>query len=126
MSESAVQACRAAVSMLHIIDKINEKRILSGEPVFVTGIGVNTGDVSAGSVGSADRLHYTVVGDVVNTTSRLQDFTKSFGETGIVISQYTYDALGDNRDEFEIRSLGPRLFKGKATPIETYRLYPKA
>ena len=124
--ESAYQACLAAVNMLTIINNLNDKRAALNQPQFVTGIGVNTGTVSAGSVGSNDRLHYTVIGDAVNITSRLQDYTKNFGETGIVISQETYEALGSRRERFLLEPLGSHLFKGKTETLHIYRLRPRS
>lgn len=122
--ESAYRACRAAVDMLQAIEQINARRLARGEPALITGIGINTGPVTAGGLGSADRLNYTVIGDTVNTTQRLEGFTRQFGESGAVISQYTYEALVDCRKEFNLRPGGTQTFKGKTAALEVYRLKP--
>ena len=121
-AESAYQACCAGLEMLKIIRTINRERAVDGRPKFVTGIGINTGEVTAGSIGSADRMHYTVIGDTVNTAQRLESFTKSLGETAIVVSQHTYEALGPRRHEFHFEPLGPQIFKGKSEQLQVYRL----
>lgn len=122
--ESAYQACHAAIKMLQVIQEINTRRIAKGEPPFNTGIGVNTGSLIAGGLGTADRLNYTVIGDTVNTTERIQGLTRSFGESGIIVSEYTLLALGEHRAEFNLEPLGEHTFKGKMELIWLYRLYP--
>jgi adenylate cyclase len=67
--DSACQACMAAMEMLVVIDTINARRAGRGEPPLVTGISVNSGSLTAGSLGTSDRLNYTIIGDTVNTTS---------------------------------------------------------
>lgn len=121
--ESAYQACRAAVDLLRVVRRLNARRQARGEPLFVTGIGVNTGPVTAGGLGTADRLNYTVIGDAVNTTQRLESFTREFGESGAIVSQHTYLALGARQAEFRLATLGAHTFKGKSEPLEVYRLW---
>jgi adenylate cyclase len=122
--ESAYQASRAAVEMLRVVRRLNARRQARGEPLFVTGLGVNTGPVTAGGLGTADRLNYTVIGDTVNTTQRLESFTREFGESGAIISQSTYDALGARLSDFRLDALGAHTFKGKTEPLTIYRLWP--
>lgn len=124
--ESAYRACRAAARMLQTIEQINARRAARGEPALITGIGLNTGPVTAGGLGSADRLNYTVIGDTVNTTQRLENFTRQFGESGVVISQHTFDALGECGKEFELRPGGTQTFKGKTEALGVYRLEPRS
>ena len=122
--ESAYQACRATIDMLRVIRRINARRQQRGEPLFITGIGVNTGPVTAGSLGTHDRLNYTIIGDPVNTAQRLESFTRQFGESGAIISQHTLDALQGRKDDFNLTSLGAHTFKGKSEPLAVYRLWP--
>jgi len=122
--ESAYQACQAAIRMLLVIKGINDRRIAKGEPPLDTGIGVNTGRLIAGGLGTADRLNYTVIGDTVNTTQRIQGFTNSFGESGIIVSEYTLEALAERRAEFNLEPLGEHNFKGKMEQLWLYRLHP--
>ena len=124
--DSAYQACQAAVKMLLVIQEINARRIAKGEPPLNTGIGVNTGSLIAGGLGTADRLNYTVIGDTVNTTQRIQGLTRSFGESGIIVSEYTLMALDERRAEFNVEPLGEHTFKGKLELVWLYRLYPSS
>ncbi len=120
--ESAYNACMAAAEMLPAVARVNERRAGRGEPLFVTGIGVNTGLVTSGGLGTPDRLHYAVLGDTVNTTQRLQNFTRQFGETAAAVSETTVEALAARGAEFRFESLGPQVFKGKTNQVVVYRL----
>ncbi len=120
--ESAFQACRAAQEMLDVIEQINAQRIKRGDPPFITGIGINTGHVTAGGLGASDRLNYTIIGDAVNTTQRLESFTRQLGATSIVMGEATYQALGDKVQELPIESLGAFSLKGKSESVAIYRL----
>lgn len=122
--ESAYQACRAAVEMLRAIERLNTRHAAQGAPPFVTGIGINTGRVTAGSLGTADRLHYTIIGDTVNTAQRLEGLTRQFGESGAAVSQHTLRALGERSRAFRFDSLGVHALKGKREQAPVYRLYP--
>jgi len=110
--------------MLHVIEQINARRADRNEPPLITGIGLNTGPVTAGGLGSADRLNYTIIGDTVNTTQRLEGFTRQFGESGVVLSQATFEALENRREEFKLQPLGAQTFRGKTEPLLVYRLKP--
>jgi len=123
-SESARQVCMAAVDILQAVKAMNAKRLELGEPPMVTGIGVNTGEVAAGGMGTADRLHYAIIGDTVNVTQRIEDLTTELGETSAIISEDTYEALGNYRDNFMFTPMGSHIFKGKSEPIMVYRLLP--
>ena len=122
--KSAYQACQAAIEMLKVIETINERRAGRGEPALITGIGINTGVLIAGGLGTSDRLNYTVIGDTVNTTQRIQGMSNHFGESGIVVSESTLVALGDHRADFHLEPLGEHTFKGKMELLWLYRLYP--
>ena len=122
--ESAYLACCVAVQMLKSIDQANARRLAQGVPPFKMGIGINTGLVTAGGLGAADRLQYTIIGDTVNTTQRLESYTKVFAESGAVVSHHTVEALGERCREFQLESLGLQSFKGKSEQLEIYRLWP--
>jgi len=121
-AESAYQACKAAADMLKIVEALNARRVARNDPPLVTGIGVNTGLVTAGGLGAADRLNYTIIGDTVNTAQRLESFTRQFGENGAVISEDVREALAGRRNEFTLEPLGAHLFKGKTQTLAIYRL----
>lgn len=123
-TESAYQACKAGVEIIQTVRNMNRERRAQGNPPLVTGIGINTGEVAAGGMGTADRLHYSVIGDSVNVTQRLENLTRELGETSAIISQDTFDALEQYRDKFSFVPLGSHVFKGKSEPINVYRLLP--
>jgi class 3 adenylate cyclase/CheY-like chemotaxis protein/HAMP domain-containing protein len=121
--QSAYAGCLAALQMLEAIDELNRQRSGRGEPLLNTGIGVNTGVVSAGGLGTTDRLHYTIIGDTVNTTQRLESLTRTLLEgTGVIIGQTTYESLGDYRREFDLQPLGSHAVRGKSEEVSIYRL----
>jgi len=123
--ESAYQACRTALEMVEGIKRLNIRRAGRGEPPLEAGIGINTGPVTAGGLGSTDRMHYTIIGDTVNATARLERITREIGKvTSAVISQHTLFALQQQRQEFKFESLGVHLVKGKAEQLLVYRLKP--
>lgn len=119
---SAAQACEAALEMIEVIDALNARRLVRGELPLITGIGINTGVVVAGGLGAADRLNYTIIGDAVNTTQRIESFTRRFQESSVVVSESTYEALGGLRNRFRFEPLGEHLFKGKSEAVKVYRL----
>ena len=123
--ESAYRACQAALEMFEAIEGLSAARAARGDPTFKAGIGINTGPVTAGGLGSADRMHYTIIGDTVNTADRLEKLTRQFDETSsAVISQHTLFALQDRRHGFEIESIGVHSMRGKEEQILVYRLQP--
>jgi adenylate cyclase len=123
--ESAYQACKAALRLVEVINDLNAIRAGRGEAALITGIGVNTGTLIAGGLGASDRLNYTVIGDVVNTTQRIESVTKSFGAGGVVISESTLTSLKDHRGEFHFEPLGEHALKGKSDLIWLYRLHSR-
>jgi adenylate cyclase len=96
--------------------EINQRWMEEGLPPFHLGIGLSTGSVAGALLGSAERLEYTIVGDIVNLTQRLQQWAEG-GET--VLSEATYAALSHPLDA---EKLEPALVKGRHTPVTAYRL----
>ena len=123
LEDSAYQACRTAIDLLDVIKRINARRAEREEPALITGIGINSGPLTAGGLGTMNRLNYTIIGNTVNTTQRLQEITREFGESGVVISQFTRTALRNKQDEFRFDSLGHHTFKGKKESLELFRLW---
>jgi adenylate cyclase len=89
----ALAAVRCAIAMSGALDQLNAMRTAAGSKQIEIGIGVHTGELIAGNIGSARRMEYTVVGDTVNVTSRIEGLTKTFGRR-IMISDTTARLVG--------------------------------
>ncbi len=110
------RAVAAAQAMHHRQAQLNARWEASGLPPFHLGIGISTGDVAAALLGSDERLEYSVVGDAVNLSQRLQQWAAG-GQT--VISEATYAALSQPP---EAQRLEPKLVKGRQTPVGAHRI----
>lgn len=120
---SAYHACCAALEMEAAISQLNEKRIERGDLPFITGIGIHTGLVMAGGLGTRDRIHYTIIGDTVNTAQRIEGLTRElFADNGVLMTQATLDALAEKQNEFIVREIGFHSVKGKEEKIMVYQL----
>lgn len=117
-SEHQRHAVQAALRMKALLAKINGVRSVSGQEPIGIGIGIHTDEVIVGNIGSRKRLEYTVVGDGVNTTSRLQGLNKEFGTT-ILISETTYEAV---KNEFECRQMPETHLRGKTKNLQCYEV----
>ncbi len=114
--DDPARAVRAALKMQKVNAQLNAQRAASGAPLFEIGIGICTGEVIAGYVGSPDRLEFTVVGDRVNTARRLC----SLAEPGQVVVAYpTYEHI---RDIVNARPIGTVMLKGKESPEHAYEV----
>jgi len=116
--QDPLHAVRAAVHMRVALHKLNERLHERGMPSIRTGIGIHTGDVVAGNIGSERRMEYTVIGDAVNLASRLESSTKEVG-VDILISEDTYEAVKDEIDARPVREL---TVKGREKPVMTYEV----
>ena len=114
--DDAIRAVRTAIEMLEVLAELNRQRAIKGDPEIRIGIGINTGHVVAGYIGSSKALEYTVIGDTVNTGARLCSLAKA-GE--IIISAATLAQLGNL---FDVVELPPTAVKGKAQPLKVYNV----
>ena len=119
--DDALRAVRTAAAMQAALAAHNEERAQAGRPPFAHGIGVHFGQAVAGHVGNAERLQYTVVGDVVNLASRLEAATKSAG-AAVLISAAAVDAARAAGDELSLERLSEVAVPGKEEEIEVYTL----
>lgn len=103
------RAVQAALRMKARLAKLNGERAMVGQAPIAIGIGVHTDEVIVGNIGSRKRLEYTVIGDGVNTCSRVEGLNKEFGTT-ILITDATYEHV---REEFECRAMPEAPLKGK-------------
>jgi len=114
----AASACFAALDAQEAARLFNEERLRQNLPPLRTRIGLNSGRCVVGNIGSAQRLDYTAIGDVVNLASRLEGANKVFNSK-IMISDTTYMAA---RDHIDVRPLDLIRVKGKTRPTEVYEL----
>jgi adenylate cyclase len=114
--DDADRAMRAAMDMQTVLAELNKKWTSEGRQEVHVGIGINFGDVFAGNIGSERRLEYTVIGDAVNTASRL---CSKAGPGEILISESFYKAL---KKPPKVEALEPIQLKGKAQAVPVYRL----
>ncbi|MEW6267422.1 MAG: CHASE2 domain-containing protein [Thermodesulfobacteriota bacterium] len=120
--DHARRACLAALEQQKIMAEFRRQALAEGLPELKVRMGLNTGPMIVGNMGSEERFDYTVMGDAVNLASRLEGANKPFG-TGIMISESTLEAAGD---VIETRELDLLRVKGKKEPIRVFELMAKA
>lgn len=113
------RACAVAIDMIKELAKFNVRHEAKGHSALEVGIGINTGMMTVGNIGSQKRFDYTVIGDEVNLASRLEGLTKYFG-VDIIISKSTLESCAKNK--FAVRALARVIVKGKDIPVEVYEL----
>ncbi len=116
--DHAQAACVSALQMFAELDRLAPVFAQRGWPALQIGVGINTGPMSVGNMGSADRFDYTVVGDHVNLGSRLEGLTKLYG-VAYIASGSTRQAVGD---AFTFRQLDRVAVKGKQEPVALFEL----
>ena len=114
--DESFQAVCAGIAIQAKNRELNEQRAREGKPTFEVGIGIETGEVCAGYVGSPMRMEYTVIGDKVNTASRLCGIAKP----GQVIVGMT--AWEEIEDRVEGRPTGSVMLKGKELPVKAFEV----
>lgn len=114
----AAQACRCALESLEKLKVIQKEFAQQNLPHIDIGIGINTGEMSVGNMGSNIVQNYTVMGDAVNLASRLEGITKEYG-VRIVISETTFN---DINDQFIAREIDKVKVKGKNLPVAIFEL----
>jgi adenylate cyclase len=112
----AAHCVNAAVQIQRLLIELNRDAAARKWPELRVGIGVNTGIVTAGNIGSPRRIDYTVIGDTVNTASRLMS-NAAGGQ--ILISQSTAEDLGDT---FDLQRLPPLMVKGRSEPVQVFNV----
>ncbi len=114
----ALLASQASLEMLERLAELNRRGESEGRKTIAIGIGLNTGEVIFGNVGSGKKIEFTVIGDPVNLAARLESLNKEF-KTSIIISEFTRLELGDAA---RVRSLGGVKVKGKTVETMVFEL----
>jgi adenylate cyclase len=117
-AQDARGAVQAALAMRRELARLNANWRERGLPEFRVGIAVHHGDVIVGNMGSPQRMEFTVIGDAVNVTWKLQELTKDFG-CDIIVSETVANLVVEH---FEMRSLGPVNLRGQAQLFKIFSL----
>jgi len=118
--DHAEHAVQTALAMVRALDLLNAEWAGFGIPRLDIGIGINTGEMVAGNIGSSAIMSYTVIGDAVNLGARLESLNKEYG-TRIIISEATRARL---KGQYDIRPLGSVTVKGKSQSVAIYEVRP--
>lgn len=118
LKDHAESACLAAIEIQKANKALNKNWELQEKPRFETRIGINSGEIIVGNVGSNQRLNYTVIGDSVNLASRLEALCKFYGAE-IIISGFTRELV---KNSFETRLVDRVVVKGKTESVPIYEL----
>jgi adenylate cyclase len=116
--DDPIRAVRAAVRMRQALAKLNISLEKRGMQQLRTGIGIHTGIVVAGNLGSEKRMEYTVIGDAVNLASRLESATKEL-QVNVLISEDTYELVKESIDAKPVKEIH---VKGRGKPVMTYEV----
>jgi len=117
-ADHADHAVSAALEMAAALEELNRGWAARGRPPLEIGIGVNSGEMIAGNVGSERIMSYTVIGDAVNLGARLESLNKEYG-TRIIISEATRTRL---KGRYELRPLGEVVVKGKTEAVGIFEV----
>jgi adenylate cyclase len=112
------RALRAAIAMITELRRWNVQRASEGRAPIDIGIGLNTGSVVSGNIGSRKRMDYTMIGDGVNLASRLESACKQYG-AHILVSEFTYRKL---RGTYRAREIDLVVVMGKTEPVAVYEI----
>ncbi|MCQ2788765.1 MAG: adenylate/guanylate cyclase domain-containing protein [bacterium] len=114
----AVNAVKCAAEMLDKVAELHKKWLAEGKPKIEIGVGINTGEVFVGNIGSESRLEYTVIGDVVNLASRIESYNKVY-KTKFLISSTTYQNVRNIANVIKISEVSIR---GKQKKLDIYEV----
>jgi adenylate cyclase len=119
--DHAKLACLTALDMMAALHELQEQWRRDGRPLLDIGIGINTGPMIVGNMGSETRFDYTVIGDAVNLGSRIEGLNKEYG-THILLSEFTYQQV---KGEFaSLREVDVAPVRGRHVPVRLYELIP--
>jgi adenylate cyclase len=116
--DHALRSCRAALEMIDELGKLRKKWEGEGKPQLHARVGINTGRMLVGNLGSSHFVDYTVMGDHVNLASRLEGANKPYG-TKLMVSEWTWEVV---KEEMYGRELDRIRVKGKDAPVKVYEV----
>lgn len=116
--QDAENAVRACIEMRKALQQLNEKRISQNQPPINIGMGLHAGNAISGTIGSNERMEYTVIGNTINTGSRIEASTKAFG-ADLLISDEVVSKIGD---KFLIEMAGAAEVKGRSEALKLYKV----
>jgi adenylate cyclase len=118
--DHARNAIRAALAMQRALDAFNARRSVAGHPPVRIGIGIHTGEVTAGNVGvESHKVEYTVLGDTVNLASRIEGLTKEMAAE-ILVTDATLGAAGDGIEAEPMREM---VVRGRSARVNTFAVH---
>ena len=120
-SNPEVRACTVALRCQAALAVFNQEQAKEQKPTFFTRIGIHTGEVIVGNIGTSERMNYTIMGDAVNEAARLEQVNKNY-HTSIIISEEVYRKIDK---EFLVRPLDEVFVKGKLHKIKIFELIAK-
>ncbi|MFB2938447.1 GAF domain-containing protein [Aerosakkonemataceae cyanobacterium BLCC-F154] len=118
LQDHAWKAVKTALDMRQRLARFNQQRRAKNQPVIAIGIGISSGEVVSGNIGSHKRMDYTVIGDGVNLSSRLEGVTKEY-RCDIILSEFTYNLC---HQHIWVQELDKIRVKGKQEAVKIYRL----
>lgn len=118
MKDHAKNAVLAGLAMRQHLELLNKKWEAEGKDIFRIGIGINSGEMIVGQMGSPRLIDYTVIGDNVNVASRVEGLNKQYG-TDIIITESTYEYV---KDIVEVEELGSTTVKGRTAEVKIYTI----
>jgi len=121
IAQDAIAAVQCAVAMGNKLSALNEEWKRHGKPMISMRVGIATGPLVVGSLGSAQREDYTIIGDSVNVAARLESYEKSIegGICRILIGETTYQYI---QGKFSTKMLGSALLKGRGKPVNIFQV----
>ncbi|MCX5793717.1 MAG: HAMP domain-containing protein [Elusimicrobia bacterium] len=111
-------AVAAALDMKVRLTVLNDALLKEGRKLIAIGIAINSGKAVAGNIGSQEKVQYTVIGDTVNVTSRMEGANKDYG-TDLIVSRPVYLAT---KDHFDFKYMGEKPVKGRTEPVHIYQV----
>lgn len=118
-AEDSENAIRAALAMRMALGELNEMRLGRGQTAIRIGMGLHHGEAISGTIGSEERMEYTVIGDTVNQASRVESSTKSFG-TDLLITE---ELAARYQETFIVELAGEVEVKGKSEPLRLFKVH---